>query len=315
MTIGRIAAVTGGTGFLGRWIVRALAEAGWRPRLLVRHDPIHPQFVGLDYEIVQGDLDDSQALTRLVHQAGAIVHAAGAIKALSRHTFFTVNAEATARLARVAAIAAPDARFVMVSSLAAREPALSDYAASKAAGERAVRDHGPPDWVVMRPAAVYGPWDRETLMIFQAAARGLMPLPGGSRARICLIHAADAAAAIAAHCRLDAPGGTYEISDARSDGYDWSAISAEAARAVAATARVVRVPSFVLHIVGTLAGAAATITRKPTILTRGKVREMLHPDWSSARERQPAPDVWQPMVDLRSGFAGTADWYQRHAWL
>lgn len=315
MTDGRIAAVTGGTGFLGRWIVRALAEAGWRPRLLVRHDPIHPQFLDLDYEIVQGDLNDGQALARLVHQADVIVHAAGAIKALSRAAFFAVNAEATGRVAQVAAVAAPDARFVMISSLAARQPGLSHYAASKEAGEQAVRDYGPNDWVVVRPAAIYGPWDHETCTIFQAAAGRLIPLPAGPQARVCLIHAADAAAAIVALCRRGSPGGIYEVSDARSDGYDWRTIASEASRAVAGRGRVVRVPALALRAAGALAGAAATIRRKPAMLTTGKVREVLHPDWSSARERQPPPDVWRPIRDLPTGFAETADWYRRNGWL
>src|SRR6056297_1785498 len=132
-----IAAVTGGTGFLGRYVVRELAAAGWRPRLLVRGDPVHPQLADVDFEIVPGDLSEPQSLRRLVKGASAVVHVAGAVKALRRADFFAVNADGTARLAETTAEAAPGARLVYVSSLAARAPELSDYAASKAEGERA----------------------------------------------------------------------------------------------------------------------------------------------------------------------------------
>src|SRR3546814_19432216 len=73
--------------------------------------------------------------------------------------FFAVNAAATRRASEATAAAAPDARLVLVSSLAAREPGLSHYAASKAAGEQALRASGVRNWVVVRPSAIYGPWE------------------------------------------------------------------------------------------------------------------------------------------------------------
>ena len=218
-----LAAVTGATGFLGRHVVAALAAAGWRTRLLVRQDPVHPLFRDLVPEIVPGDLGDGRALARLVRGADAVVHLAGLIKAVDRAAFMAVNEGGSARLARAVAAEAPSARLVVVSSLAAREPGLSDYAASKRAGEEAaVRECGPAPWVVARPSAVYGPWDRETLAVFRAACGPVVPVLGGREARLGLIHAADAARAVAALCRPDAPAGkVFELSDARTDGYGW----------------------------------------------------------------------------------------------
>jgi nucleoside-diphosphate-sugar epimerase len=179
-----LAAVTGGTGFLGRWIVRGLSDAGWRVRMLVRRDPIHPHLAGVDPEIVLGSLADGRALHRLVQGASLIVHAAGLVKALRRKDFFTVNAEGTAALARAAVAAAPSARLVMISSLAAREPSLSAYAASKAAGEAVLARFGPTDRVVLRPAAIYGPGDCEWLPIFRAAGRRFFPIAARPDARV-----------------------------------------------------------------------------------------------------------------------------------
>ena len=310
-----IAAVTGGTGFLGRWIVRALANAGWRPRLLVRRDPIHPQLAGVDYEIVAGSLEDGEALRRLVREAQVIVHAGGAIKALNRRRFFEANADATARIAAIAEADAPNARVLFVSSMAAREPSLSPYAASKAAGERALVDSGLRNWLILRPAAVYGPWDRETFRIFAAAAGKLMPVPHGNGARVCLIHASDVAAAVARLSVTGASGSVFELSDACHTGHAWPVVAAEARRAVGGNARIITLPAPVFRLAGLAGIGSALALQRPVMFTWAKAREVLHPDWSSAPEHQPPPDVWQPEVSLRRGFESTARWYVTNRWL
>jgi hypothetical protein len=150
-----VVAVTGATGFLGRHLVRALANDGWKPRVLVRRDPIHPLWRDIEIEVVTGDLKTPGALDRLCQGAEVVIHVAGLIKAASLDGFNAVNRDG-ARAAAQAAKAA-GARFILVSSLAAREPQLSNYAASKRAGEDAVREISPerPD---RPPASDLWPW-------------------------------------------------------------------------------------------------------------------------------------------------------------
>ena len=305
-----VAAVTGGTGFLGRWIVRALAEAGWQPRLLVRRDPVHPQLADLNPEIVFGAVSDRDALRRLVRGAGLVVHAAGLVKALSRQEFFSVNADGTAALAEATVAEAPGARVVLVSSLAAREPDLSTYAASKAAGEAALGRHGPSDQVVLRPAAVYGPWDREWLPVFRAARGRVLPIAAGPDARVCLIHAADVASAVVAAARPEVARGPFELSDATTGGYAWAQVVKAANRATSGGSRPLRVPAWSVRLAGAASGATAALTRRPTLFSAGKAREMLHPDWSSDPTRQLPDTLWRPAITLDRGFAETAAWYK-----
>src|ERR1700710_1653926 len=87
----RRVAVTGATGFLGRHLLVALAARGFRLRILARRDPSHPLWRDLAAEVVPGDLDDGAALARLVCDADIVIHAAGLIRALSRHEFLAVN--------------------------------------------------------------------------------------------------------------------------------------------------------------------------------------------------------------------------------
>ncbi len=96
----RIVAITGATGFLGRYIVRAFAGSGWRVRILARQPIDHPQLAGLQLEVVLGDLSNRQALRTLVDGADVIVHAAGLIKARTPAAFEAVNVRGTANLAQ-----------------------------------------------------------------------------------------------------------------------------------------------------------------------------------------------------------------------
>ncbi|HZY52217.1 MAG TPA: NAD-dependent epimerase/dehydratase family protein, partial [Reyranella sp.] len=125
----KVAAITGATGFVGPHLVAALARHGWTFRLLMRRWTPLPSLPGVAAEIVWGDLSDEASLKRLVAGADAVVHAAGLIKARRPIEFDQVNRDGTARLSALA----PDVPFLLLSSLAAREPQLSPYAASKRA--------------------------------------------------------------------------------------------------------------------------------------------------------------------------------------
>ncbi|MBP2293388.1 NAD-dependent epimerase/dehydratase family protein [Azospirillum rugosum] len=313
----RVVAVTGGTGFLGRAVVAALARTGWQVRLLVRRSADHWPCPDHEPELVFGDLLDADALRRLVRGVDAVVHLAGLIKARSRAEAMAVNRDGSARLAAIAAATAPTARLVHVSSLAAREPQLSDYAASKRAGEDAVRAaRGDAPWVVVRPPAIYGPRDKETLAVFRWARSPVLPLFHGPESRVCLIHVEDAAEAIAALCAGGPTGCVFELSDGQRDGYSWRTILDEAVRAVGGGRPViVPAPPLLVRLTGAVAGLAGRLAGRPSILTPGKVREMLHPDWSSAAERQPPPALWAPRIALPDGFADTVRWYRNARWL
>jgi len=311
-----LAAVTGGTGFLGRYVVTALAASGWRVRLLARRPPAHPQLAGVPLEVVSGDLANRSALSTLVDGADIIIHAAGLIKASSTAQFQAVNAEGTAHLASTISEVNPRARVLLVSSLAAREPELSAYAETKRAGEQRLREilgHGT-DWTIVRPGVIYGPWDRETLAIFKAAALRIVPRPRVAGARIALIHASDAAAAIVTLAANGPSGAVLELADEHVEGYTWSEIISAAEAALSRRLIGLEVPAPILRTVAALNLAAGWLMHRPPMLTPGKVREMLHADWGSTLDRQPARELWRPSIGLARGLRDTLSWYKdRHS--
>jgi nucleoside-diphosphate-sugar epimerase len=305
-----LAAVTGATGFLGAQLVRALSAQGYAVRVLARREPSAPGWGEADPEVVAGDLADEPALRRLLRGAEVVVHAAGAIKAPDLAGFMAVNRDGVTRVAELAIEIAPAARFLLVSSLAAREPQLSDYAASKRAGEAAATALWPLDRLtIVRPPAIYGPGDRETLTVFQAAAWApILPVPS-ARGRLALIHVADAAAQTAA--LAGGPAGLYALADARPEGYGWREIFQAAADACGRRPLLVNAPPWLLPGLAGAAGFIARMNGGPPILTEGKLRELLHPDWSvSAAEL--APNRPPAGFGLQEGFTDTVDWYFRN---
>jgi Nucleoside-diphosphate-sugar epimerases len=306
---GRVVGVTGATGFLGRRIVRALAADGWRVRILARRDPIDPLWADLEPEVVLGDLADERALASLVRNAEAVIHGAALVKARSAGEFAAVNREGARRLA-LAAADVPN--VVLVSSLAAREPGLSPYAASKRAAEEAMAEILGPRLTIARPPAIYGPGDRELLPVFQAAAT-LPVLPVLSRtARVGMIHVEDAARQIAALAARPA-GRAVALSDERPEGYSWAELMATAARACGRHSRLAPVPSALVRLVGITNDFRAMFGANP-MLTSGKARELLHPDWS-IRPDERLPGLPAPLYTLATGFSHTVGWYRHAAWM
>ena len=313
----RLVAITGATGFFGRYIVEAFRAGGWRVRILARQAVDHPQLAGLELDVVSGDLSNEQALRDLVDGADAIVHAAGLIKAASAAAFEAVNIRGTANLARAIEERGVRARVLMVSSMAAREPQLSSYARTKRAGEELLTAVLSPrcDWTIVRPCAIYGPWDRETLAFFRAVDYHIFLRPSVADGRIAVIHAADAAAAIAKLCDEGPARSVFELTDERVQGYSWDEIVGTVETAMDSKAFVIPVPGSLIRAAAAVSLAAARVLRRTPMFTPEKAREILHADWGSRAECQPPRSLWRPAIGLAEGFRNTVCWYRDQRWL
>ena len=301
----RTLAVTGGTGFVGSHLLRVAGDGGYEIRALTRG--WRPPQARIHW--IEGALDRPESLAALCEGADAVVHIAGLINAATRAGFETVNVGGT--LAMIdAARAAGVRRFIHISSLAAREPDLSDYGWSKAKAERVVAASGL-DWTILRPPAIYGPGDRETFELFKMARRGLVALP--PKGRFSVIHVED-------FCRLilalaDRPETflqTYEPDDGRPDGWDHRLFARTLGRIFGKRAATVAMPKLVMQ------GAAQVdrlVRRSNAKLTPDRVRYFCHPDWVVAPDARPPETLWTPAIRTATGLKATAEWYQAQGWL
>lgn len=300
----RTLAVTGGTGFVGQHLLRVAAIAGYEVRALTRgwkppEDEIH---------WIDGALDRPDSLLKLVTDADAVIHIAGLISG-SKEAFEAVNVNGTAAMID-AARKAGVRRFIHISSLAAREPQLSNYGWSKERSERLVAASGL-DWTIIRPPAVYGPGDRETLELFRMARRGFVALPPGGH--FSIIHVEDL-------CRLiltvidepDTISETYEPDDGQEDGWHHRHFARTLGRILGKRPATFPLPRLLLHCASQL---DRLVRRDRAKLTADRVRYFCHPDWVVTAERRPPRPLWEPEIRTPAGLRSTADWYKEQGWL
>jgi nucleoside-diphosphate-sugar epimerase len=309
-------AVTGGTGFIGREIIRRLVECGWPVRALTRRNDPGLEQAGV--ATIWGALEDEAALARLVEDATAVVHCAGAISAADPAAFRWVNAAGAARLAAAAAAAAARPRFLLLSSLAAREPALSPYAESKRLGEEQVKRTAGEriEFYILRPPAVYGPRDRATLPVFRQLKRGLLFVPALPDARFSLIHVDDLAELVIQLLKTAAWGGrTLEPDDGRPGGYRWRDLAEIAGRQLGRRVRTIALRRSMLWPAAAIGQAVGATLGRPPRLSLGKLHELFHSDWvCRGASSSPLPG-WSARTTFENGFVRTLAWYERHRWL
>lgn len=305
---GTTVALTGSTGFVGRAVLPEALRAGLSVRALARRVPNGPAPDGVEF--VRGDLADRTALAALTHGADVVIHIAGLTRTLDDQAFETVNVLGTQTVME-ATRAAGIRRFVFVSSLAAREPQLSAYGASKARAEALVQASGL-DWTIVRPPAVYGPHDAEMFELFQSAARfGVVPLPPGGRTS--LIHVEDLARLLIACMGDAATRQVLEPDDGKRSGYSHPELARLIGEAVGRD-RVLtpQLPAAALMVAAKM---DRFVRRGNAKLTPDRARYMSHPDWVARADHRPSSELWQPEIAARDGLAGTAVWYRRKGWL
>ena len=297
-------ALTGATGFVGSHVLDLALEQGHGVRALTRRE----QAPRAGVEWVRGDLDDREALARLVEGTDAVIHIAGVVGATSADAFERGNVAGTRHMVEASKQAAIP-RFVHVSSLAAREPELSLYCGSKFRGEEAVKASAL-GWTVVRPPAVYGPRDTEMFELFRAAGKGLVPVP--ARGATSVIHVRDLARLL-----LDLAGSRpdraiYEPDDGRPGGWAHRELGEAIVEAVGRKARVIGVSPGLL-------GLGARVDRlfrgDKAKLTPDRAAYIAHPNWVSREAARPPAALWQAEIATTAGLRQTAAWYREKGWL
>lgn len=298
-------AITGGTGFVGSHLIDEALAAVHEIKALTRRE--QPPRNGVEW--IDGDLEDRTALHQLVTDADAIIHVAGVINAQDAESFGKGNVQGT--LAMLAAATAGGIhRFIQVSSLAAREPKLSLYGASKAKAEELVRSSGL-EWAIVRPPAVYGPGDRETLELFRMAKLGLMLMP--PHGKVSLIHVDDLARLLLALCGASAPSNLLiEPDDGKSGGWTHRQFARALGRAVGTNPAIVSAPGMFLK----LAARADQLFRGPKAkLTVDRAAYFSHRNWVVDPKLGAPPSLWQAQIQSEDGLRQTGDWYRKKDWL
>ncbi|MBN2194277.1 MAG: NAD-dependent epimerase/dehydratase family protein [Polyangiaceae bacterium] len=324
--------LSGGSGFLGSHIAEQLSLAGRRVRALVRKSSDTRFLATLPgVELVDASMADRDAIVRAAAGVTAIVHCAGLVKARTEEEYYRVNVGGTENMLAAAVAAAPGLRrFVHVSSLTVAGPSdhqgtpvtadtpprpLTAYGRSKRAAERVVlakKDELPV--TILRPAAIYGPRDREILAFFKAVQARVLPYFGSTQNRMSMVHGADAGAACIAAIEADvASGAVYFIDDGAVHTMAELIEAVEGALGKRAFLRM-PLPEFLVRTVAFGSELYGKATDQAQMLTRDKCNELFRQwvcDGAPARR-----DLgWEPKIEIREGIRRTAAWYREAGWI
>lgn len=282
----KLICVTGGTGFIGRSVLKQLVARGQAVRALTRKSRISK-----DIDWVTGTLENSDALEHLARGADTFIHIAGLTKARSLQALISVN-EDGARNAAKAALKASARRFILVSSIAASQPHLSDYAKSKRAGEDAVRavfkmqTDKIPELIIVRPPAIIGPGDEATRPMLDILRRGFLPAPSGKvlkTARMSFIYMDDVARFLIE--MINAPFEEDILTPhGATPASSWSDLAMTASKVLSKPVRVIPIFPPVLKFAALTTQTLSGLFRKSGFFNIGKVRELLHTQWTGDTE-------------------------------
>jgi nucleoside-diphosphate-sugar epimerase len=313
--------VTGATGFVGAHLVRLLAAQGHEVFALVRPTTPSDWLQELGVTRLYGDLEHGPPGG--YPNFDAVIHVAGCIKASSKKEFYRVNTQGTQSLIRALG---EIGRFVLVSSLAARGPnagvddllgigPVSHYGKSKLGAEDVALMSLPKDkLVIVRPPAVYGPGDRETLAIFKILKRGRFPVFGNAIPKMSFVHIDDLCRALSAAATSPFAGcGPFYPDDGHS-GYGWEDLATIGQELYQQPIKKWHVPLAVLKVLALASEVVGKITGSTPMLTRDKYAELKASLWfcSSQTLRNAYPHG--ELTSLTEGFRTTDQWYHEKGW-
>jgi nucleoside-diphosphate-sugar epimerase len=322
--------VTGATGFIGSHLVESLLQRGAQVRCLLRRTSDLKWLRDLPIECVYGDCREEGSLAEAVRDVDQVFHLAGLTKAIEEKAYFEVNASGTENL--IHACIENNSRlqkFVCVSSQAAAGPCqnggkkresdgcepVSLYGRSKRRGEELALDHSRQiPLVILRPSAVYGPRERDIFFFFKLLSKRIKPCLAGRDQHISLCYVEDIVQAILLASEVSTPSGEiFFVSDGQD--YRLEEIGDILSQAMEISAFQIHFPGWMISGVASLSEHLSRLTRKPPLLSKGKVEEMIQPNWLCDITKAKAHLGFEPRIRLPQGAKLTFEWYKKENWL
>jgi len=318
------ALVTGATGFIGSHLCEELVRRGFEVSCLVRETSNLKWIEHLDLKFVIGDCTNIESLLDVVGNFDYIFHLAGLTKSCSEDEFFYINAKGTENLIKTVSERNSELkRFVYMSSLSAAGPSkngtplqedsspapVSNYGRSKLEGEKAVLKYkGLLPVTILRPPAVYGPRDKDFLVLFKLIKKGIFPDWG--KCYYSMLYVDDLVQGIILSAtNREAENNIYFLSDNRF--YTNKEIANEISSALNTKVICLRLPKFIMPFCSFIGER----TNKQGIINRDKMRELNHSHWICDAKKARKEIGFIPKVGIKEGIKWTADWYRIHRWL
>ncbi|ABV95323.1 ubiquinone dependent NADH dehydrogenase [Dinoroseobacter shibae DFL 12 = DSM 16493] len=246
----KLVTIFGGSGFVGRYIARRMAQEGWRVRVAVRR-PNEALFVRTygavgQVEPILSNIRDDASVQAAVTGADVVINCVGILSETGKNTFGLVQSHGAARVARLSAEAGVG-RFVQISAIGADPAAKSDYARTKAEGEQAVLQ-AMPEAVILRPSIVFGPEDQFFNRFASMSRLGPILPVVGAETKFQPVYVDDVARAAVKAALGQAKPGIYELGGP--DVNSFRELMAHMLSVIDRRRLIVNVPFPVAHVMG-----------------------------------------------------------------
>jgi nucleoside-diphosphate-sugar epimerase len=300
--------LTGATGFIGRRLQKALLADNRHICALVRPSSANKDQLLPGIHRIQLELSNTDELASALSNSVAVIYCAGSVRGRNLEDFSAANIVGVRSVVEAMNRSCPETPLLLISSLAASRPGVSDYANSKFLGEQEIIQHAKFPWTIFRPPAVYGQGDKEMLPLLKLARKGLAITAGPASQKLSLIHVDDLAAAVLAWLESwpACQGQIFSLDDGHSGGYDWQEIVVTAS---GGKYHLFRIPKPLLFAAAKANLIMSRLFDYSPMLSPGKARELIQTDWICHNELLVQATGWTPAIDLKSGlkklFGGT----------
>lgn len=319
--------ITGANGFVGYHLLKAAVDAGFDVYAGVRKDSniSHLKDIAVNFAYLNYAEVDSLKNDFNTKKYNFIIHAAGATKARNSETYNTINAQYTKNVATAAESINPE-KFVFISSLAALGPTkygsenilfhdtvpnpITSYGKSKLLAEQYLKRFSELRWIIIRPTAVYGPREKDILLLINAINKGVEVYLGNSRQSLSFVHVEDLAGVAIQACLCNRVQECYNISDGNR--YDTREFSGIIKKELKRKTIKITIPNAVLQF---LASAAERLSKGNSILNKEKVAELTAENWYCSIEKVQQELSFTPEYQLKNGMKNTIDWYKTNKWI
>lgn len=322
--------VTGANGFVGSHLAAALVQRGYQVRCMVRKTSDLRYVQSLPVEWAYADLTPGPALRQACEGIDAVCHCAALTRALDEETFFQVNAQGAQTLAQHCLEVQPDLRrFLFVSSLAAAGPSrhpddvireeddphpITWYGKSKLAAEQLLQQMGDRlPLTIVRPAAVFGPRDRDFVAYFEVVKYHLRLRLGRHERWASLIYVKDLLDLIVR--ALESPQALGQTYFGTAYAVTYAMLDDAIARALNRRTIPITVPEGVLTPIALWAGIQGKLTGRPALLNNQRVLDLRQSYWLCSGEKARAELGFAPQVNFDRAVHETAAWYLENGWL
>lgn len=324
--------ITGASGFIGFHLIEAALNSGLTVYAAIRAGSDVRHLKGYDIRFCELKYDNVEELTKQLEEIGCqyIIHAAGTTRTGSQEAYNAINAGYALNLANAAmqALGNKLVKFVFTSSLAALGPLnergtliteevvpapVTAYGRSKLLAERQLRQLPLLPLIILRPTAVYGPREKDILIVLRAISRGMEAYIGRVEQQLSFVYVKDLAS-VAINALFSEPSEVaFNISDGRSYGqYELADL----------TRQILNRKTWRLHVPhGIIKALAFGMERvygwrgKTPALNVEKLHELTAVNWYCSIDKAKAELGFSPRYTLEQGLRETLQWYRQHNWI